>query len=81
MAWIGSFAMATMLGVVVISAVAAWIANRGPRRPPAEPTGNLSEQLSGVEAESTEDALRRLSLEDLPASPVQPSSENERSGA
>jgi hypothetical protein len=66
MDWIGSIAMATMFAVVVLSAVAAWLANRGPSRQPEEPTGDLSE-LAGVETESTEEALQRLSREDLAA--------------
>jgi len=67
MDWIGSIAMATMFGVVVLSAVAAWLANRGPPRKVEQPTGDLSEQLDGIETESTEEALRRLSREGLPA--------------
>lgn len=67
MDWIGSIAMATMFGVVVLSAVAAWLANRGPPRKVEQPTGDLSEQLDGIETESTEEALRRLSREGFPA--------------
>jgi len=75
MDWIGSIAMATMFAVVVLSAVAAWLANRGPSRQPEELTGDLSEQLAGVETESTEEALRRLSREDLAATPDASSAE------
>lgn len=67
MDWIGSIAMATMFAVVVLSAVAAWLANRGPPRRVEQPSGDLSKQLEAVETESTEQALRRLSREGFPA--------------
>lgn len=63
MAWIGTFAMITIVGMVAATAVAAWLVNRRSPEPPREMPSDLSETLKGVDSISTEEALGRLARE------------------
>lgn len=63
MAWIGTFAMITIVGTVTATAIAAWLVNRRPPEPPPEMPSNLADTLTGVDAVSTAEALGRLASE------------------
>ena len=67
---IGTVALVTMAGLVLLTLAGIRAAGRGqPRREPAEPR-DLSSSLADVDAPSTEEALRRLAAADQPADPA-----------